>query len=212
MILKEIWYPKDFIIFRKKNNKLTLLRLNYLKEFEQVIANIYNYSGFYTRNNKIKVPSNSIGDFINLTNQFNISVGLISENMFKKIKHLEFANNHNYFKYTLKKSSHSFEEYCYIIYLFKHKLKITPYANGVISLLLNYLGYKEKICPFFILQKRIRMQFYFFLYIFIFKYILKAIEIIFFYFACKYIYFFEKIQNIQIFPKLVYFLFLMFSV
>lgn len=129
MILKEIWYPKDFIIFRKKNNKLTLLRLNYLKEFEQVIANIYNYSGFYTRNNKIKVPSNSIGDFINLTNQFNISVGLISENMFKKIKHLEFANNHNYFKYTLKKSSHSFEEYCYIIYLFKHKLKITPYAN-----------------------------------------------------------------------------------
>ena len=35
--------------------------------------------------------------------------------------------------------------------------------NGVISLLLNYLGYKEKICPFFILQKRIRMQFYFFL-------------------------------------------------
>ena len=78
---------------------------------------------------------------------------------------------------------------------------------GVISLLLNYLGYKEKICPFFILQKRIRMQFYFFLYIFIFKYILKAIEIIFFYFECKYIYFFEKIQNIQIFPKLVYFLF-----
>ena len=74
-------------------------------------------------------------------------------------------------------------------------------------MLLNYLGYKEKICPFFILQKRIRMQFYFFLYIFIFKYILKAIEIIFFYFECKYIFFFEKIQNIQIFPKLVYFLF-----
>jgi hypothetical protein len=84
-------------------------------------------------------------------------------------------------------------------------MQINNIRPGVISLLLNYLGYKEKICPFFILQKRIRMQFYFFLYIFIFKYILKAIEIIFLILNAN-IYFFLKNTKYPNFSKTSLFL------